>query len=613
MSERLYVKVGGQFKGPLSIGQLREWIRSGSFPKDAAVYRFYGNHFIPVDVAQLMGDRSRACSAPPALPLPSPDAPGNPFQARSSSGAPSSPQGQPAGVRSQEWLTRQRGGRTVPESPSSTPPPLPYGRTGLARAAWWRELRVNAKFALVALACCILVLLVGGILFITRSRAPSAVPRLATGIPAEGGAPPQETAPLPSNPAGSLPPGEYLRQAEGATAAEAGTTSPEAKPYTARRPLSEPELPAKRTSAEPWVAQVRQACVLVQTYGPEGRGEGSGFFVTAAANKPIVVTNHHVVKDASDVLVKLHTGALHRVTSGHLFPECDLAFLAVDELRSPPAVLDLRTDLPELTETVYAYGAPMRLEATITKGIVSAIRRTSEVEVLAGHAELTWIQTDAAINPGNSGGPLIDVNGMVVGVNTLRLFPKETESMYFAISSVEISKRLSALRMARLPQRRIPLPQPDVSEAARILVATYTYWSLLATTSSAVGNLAADMNRKLSGGPVFGEDPVAVIRQYANDLRGAALFIQSLDTTGVDPTARDAGILLAGFYNEAGDFVDQSLLVHLTSPDRQIALQRAAILTEQFAQRHALVFEALARARVTLSARWGVDFAPLGP
>jgi hypothetical protein len=328
----------------------------------------------------------------------------------------------------------------------------------------------------------------------------------------------------------------------------------------------------------------------------------------------VVVTNHHVVNDALYVVVTLRSGAVHRVTRGHLLPECDLALLAVDGLQTPPAVLDLRTRLPQLTETVYAYGAPKGLEATITRGIVSGIRRTSELADLSGRAEMTWIQTDAAINPGNSGGPLLDATGIVVGVNTLGSRPEMAQNINFAISSVDVLDRLSQARISKLPQGRLRMPAPDPTRAAvQALVATYTYWSLLALTSASVQNLEAEVKVRLEQGLAFGQDPAGLVQRYANALRGATVFIVSLDTSDVDPTASAAGILLASYYKDLADFVENFLLVATTSPSERVARHRAAVLSQQFAQKEAPVLEALSEARRRLSVKWGMDFAPVGP
>jgi serine protease Do len=77
---------------------------------------------------------------------------------------------------------------------------------------------------------------------------------------------------------------------------------------------------------------------------------------------------------------------------------------------------------------VLAIGSPIGLEGTVTRGVLSGIRRTNGVVLL---------QFDAAINPGNSGGPLMTDSGVVLGVNTMRLVPSEFEGMGFAIAISE--------------------------------------------------------------------------------------------------------------------------------------------------------------------------------
>lgn len=137
---------------------------------------------------------------------------------------------------------------------------------------------------------------------------------------------------------------------------------------------------------------------------------GSGFIVSSDG---YIVTNNHVIKNATQITVTLEDGREYTATAKGSDPRTDLAVLKIDE-----------TDLPALTfgdsdslkagEWVMAVGNPCGFEGTVTKGIVSAKGRQNLG--LAPYED--FIQTDAAINPGNSGGPLLNVRGEVVGVNT---------------------------------------------------------------------------------------------------------------------------------------------------------------------------------------------------
>src|SRR5206468_4227764 len=97
---------------------------------------------------------------------------------------------------------------------------------------------------------------------------------------------------------------------------------------------------------------------------------------------------------------------------------------------------------PMAGETVLAIGAPRGLQQTVTRGIVSAIRRYAEVlpDDPSHEGGLELVQTDAAINPGNSGGPLIDRFGRVLGMNTWKKYG--SDGLGFAISAIELLRVL---------------------------------------------------------------------------------------------------------------------------------------------------------------------------
>ncbi len=137
---------------------------------------------------------------------------------------------------------------------------------------------------------------------------------------------------------------------------------------------------------------------------------GSGFFVSADG---YIVTNFHVVKEASQITVVLNDGREYTAAISGTDPRTDLAVLKINETDLPYLTFGSSDDL-EIGEWVVAIGTPFALEASLTVGVVSAKGRQD-----LGITSLEdFIQTDAAINPGNSGGPLLDLNGNVVGVNT---------------------------------------------------------------------------------------------------------------------------------------------------------------------------------------------------
>ena len=139
------------------------------------------------------------------------------------------------------------------------------------------------------------------------------------------------------------------------------------------------------------------------------RGLGSGFIVDPSG---IIMTNAHVVKDASDVTVKLtDRREFHAKVLGS-DAKTDIAVLKIDANNLPAVTLG-SSDRLKVGEWVLAIGSPFGFENTVTAGVVSAKGRS-----LPTDSAVPFIQTDVAVNPGNSGGPLFNAKGEVVGINS---------------------------------------------------------------------------------------------------------------------------------------------------------------------------------------------------
>ena len=127
-----------------------------------------------------------------------------------------------------------------------------------------------------------------------------------------------------------------------------------------------------------------------------------------------IVTNHHAVQGASDLVVALADGSAYPTRVVGEDPDLDIALLKIDaEGLRPIAVADIND--VAVGDVVLAMGNPLGIGHTVTQGIVSAIVRKGATPIE------NFIQTDAAINPGNSGGALVDTAGRLVGINTLIL------------------------------------------------------------------------------------------------------------------------------------------------------------------------------------------------
>ncbi|XP_029646025.1 serine protease HTRA2, mitochondrial [Octopus sinensis] len=153
---------------------------------------------------------------------------------------------------------------------------------------------------------------------------------------------------------------------------------------------------------------------------------GSGFIVN---ENGIILTNAHVVANRTNVVVKLHDGRKINGTVLITDPVSDLATIKINASKLPVLKLGKSESL-RTGEWVIAMGSPFSLANTVTSGIVSTPLRGSE-ELGLHHQNMSYIQTDAVINFGNSGGPLINLDGEVIGINTLKV----TTGISFAIPS----------------------------------------------------------------------------------------------------------------------------------------------------------------------------------
>jgi serine protease Do len=169
-------------------------------------------------------------------------------------------------------------------------------------------------------------------------------------------------------------------------------------------------------------ATIRQRNVDMFDYFFGGGGDrtftsqslGSGFVWSSDG---IIVTNNHVVEGASRITVNFNDGTQLPARLIGVDPDSDLAVLRVDSKTLTPAPVGTSADLM-IGESVIAVGNPFGLSGTVTTGVVSALGRSVPSKE-AGRTFTDFIQTDTSINPGNSGGPLLNIEGKVVGINTL--------------------------------------------------------------------------------------------------------------------------------------------------------------------------------------------------
>jgi putative serine protease PepD len=161
-------------------------------------------------------------------------------------------------------------------------------------------------------------------------------------------------------------------------------------------------------------AQVAQASGDPLGGSGSGQATGSGFVVSADG---YLITNAHVVENASSVKVKIGDGPTRTARIVGRDVSSDIAVLKVDPGRQTLRPLPFGdSSAVKVGDPTYAIGNPYGLSRTLTTGVVSALQR--QINAPNGFSIDDVIQTDAALNPGNSGGPLFDATGHVIGVNS---------------------------------------------------------------------------------------------------------------------------------------------------------------------------------------------------
>ncbi|MCQ4623420.1 trypsin-like peptidase domain-containing protein [Corynebacterium sp. CCUG 70398] len=186
-------------------------------------------------------------------------------------------------------------------------------------------------------------------------------------------------------------------------------------------PVDNDRPPAPDGSVEKVAESVLPAVVSISVVARSGAAEGSGSIISSDGK---VLTNHHVVAEAANgdtkMQVTLNDGSKHPASFIASDVNTDIAVIQIEGVSDLPVVQFGNSDNLAVGQPVVAIGSPLGLSATVTTGIVSALNRPVRAAQGGGESSLMdGIQTDAAINPGNSGGPLVDMNGHLVGMNSV--------------------------------------------------------------------------------------------------------------------------------------------------------------------------------------------------
>lgn len=202
--------------------------------------------------------------------------------------------------------------------------------------------------------------------------------------------------------------------------------------------LTTPEIVEKTAdSVVEITTETVQTGTMLQQY--ISSGAGSGVIVTEDG---YIITNHHVIENATSITVTLHNGESYPATLVGLDNQLDVALLKIEASGLTPASIGTSSDLL-VGQTVVAIGNPLgQLGGTVTQGILSAKDRNITLD----GETMTLLQTDAAVNPGNSGGGLFDAQGNLIGLVVAKSSGDDVEGLGFAIPIDNVVEVLDDLK-----------------------------------------------------------------------------------------------------------------------------------------------------------------------
>lgn len=309
------------------------------------------------------------------------------------------------------------------------------------------------------------------------------------------------------------------------------------------------------------VRAVKPSAVAIETFGAKNEklSRGSGFFV--AADK--IVTNRHVIENASKVEIKLSSGKTY-LASGVLAVdgEADLVLLQVSVPREQAAPLMIDDAAPQEGESIVVIGNPFGLEGSVSNGIVSAVRE------IAGYGRI--IQITAPISPGSSGSPVVNMRGQAVGIATLQA--AEGQSLNFAVPAA----RIANLKINDL--KTFTNFAADARENKRAAAERFYLQGLNALARDDYQRAAPLFERAVQIDPNYAEAWYQAGFAYGNLRRHTEALIASRQAARVRPDWAEANINIGASSFALGQFKDAEIAYRLavkidnTNPNTQFAL-----------------------------------------
>lgn len=244
-----------------------------------------------------------------------------------------------------------------------------------------------------------------------------------------------------------------------------------------------------------------------QTRSQPQRASGSGVIISEDG---YVVTNNHVIDEASDITVTLNNKKQYKAKLIGADPSSDLALIKV-EAKALPFLMYGNSDNVKLGQWVLAVGYPLNLETTVTAGIISAKARSLGLNSRKSNSPIeSFIQTDAAVNQGNSGGALVNTNGELVGIVSAIASPTGAYAGYSYAIPVNIVKKIindilqyGAVQRAYLGISYLPDNAPDeekikldFKEGQGVLVREVTKDGAMASSGIQSGDYISKINGK---------------------------------------------------------------------------------------------------------------------
>ncbi|XP_062400023.1 serine protease HTRA1 isoform X2 [Sardina pilchardus] len=246
---------------------------------------------------------------------------------------------------------------------------------------------------------------------------------------------------------------------------------------------------------------------------------GSGFMVSEDG---WIVTNAHVLSNKQRIKVELQNGAQYDATVKDVDPKIDIALIKIESESPLPVLMLGRSSDIRPGEFVVAVGSPFSLQNTVTTGIISTTQRGGH-ELGLKDSDMEYIQTDAIINYGNSGGPLVNLDGDVIGINTLKV----TAGISFAIPSDRIrqfltesydrqrrgktmpKKRYMGVRMLQLSPSLIRELKERDKDFQDVTSGVYVYEVIPGTAADSAGLQTHDVITTINDQPVHSTDDVS--------------------------------------------------------------------------------------------------------